>query len=228
MPKLKLKKENKDVVDGWMGTYGDMVTLLMAFFVMLYSASDPDPGKYEEIVESMKEAFTAEKTENEFKELEEELNDIIENKQLEEQVKVTLGPNGILINIPGSSLFASGSAIVMDNMTPVIEEISQTITELLDESTYKDYMIEVEGHTDDDPIPEDNEQFDSNWDLSAIRATGIVELLNASGIDIQKLKPIARAHTEPILPNRDDEGNPIIKNRAQNRRVEININKYTN
>ena len=77
MPKLKLKKENKDVVDGWMGTYGDMVTLLMAFFVMLYSASDPDPGKYEEIVESMKEAFTAEKTENEFKELEEELNDII-------------------------------------------------------------------------------------------------------------------------------------------------------
>ena len=86
MPKLKLKKENKDVVDGWMGTYGDMVTLLMAFFVMLYSASDPDPGKYEEIVESMKEAFSAEKTENEFKELEGELKDIIEKKQLGENI----------------------------------------------------------------------------------------------------------------------------------------------
>ena len=43
MKKIKLKKENKDVVDGWMGTYGDMITLLMAFFVMLYSTTDPDP-----------------------------------------------------------------------------------------------------------------------------------------------------------------------------------------
>ena len=80
MPKLKLKKENKDVVDGWMGTYGDMVTLLMAFFVMLYSASDPDPGKFEEMVESMKEAFSNEEVENEFKELHENLEQIIEKK----------------------------------------------------------------------------------------------------------------------------------------------------
>ena len=68
----KLKKENKDVVDGRMGTYGDMVTLLMAFFVMLYSASDPDPGKYEAIVESMKGAFSTQDVENEFKELHED------------------------------------------------------------------------------------------------------------------------------------------------------------
>ena len=228
MKKIKLKKENKDVVDGWMGTYGDMITLLMAFFVMLYSTADPDPGKYEVLAEAMKEAFTAENTENEFKELEEELNEVIKDKDLESQVKVELGPNGIKIRIPGSSLYSPGSAIVMDNMTPVIEEISQTITELLDESSYKDYMIEVEGHTDDDPLPEDNPDFNSNWDLSAIRATGIVEILNTSGINIKKLKPIGRAETEPIVPNRDKEGNVIPANRAQNRRVEININKYTN
>ena len=88
-------------------------------------------------------------------------------------------------------------------------------------------MIEVEGHTDDDPIPKDNKHFNSNWDLSAIRATGIVEILNASGINIKKLKPIGRAETDPIVPNRDEEGNVILANRAQNRRVEININKYT-
>ena len=92
MPKLKLKKENKDVVDGWMGTYGDMVTLLMAFFVMLYSASDPDPGKYEEIVESMKEAFSKQDVENEFKELHESLEDIIENQILEEKADNTMMP----------------------------------------------------------------------------------------------------------------------------------------
>ena len=226
MPKLKLKKENKDVVDGWMGTYGDMVTLLMAFFVMLYSASDPDPGKYEEIVESMSKAFSSKEVESEFEELHENLEEIIERKTYDESVEVELGPNGILIKIPGSSLFAPGSAEVMSEMTPVIEEISRAITELLNESTYQDYMIEVEGHTDDEPIPEGNELFSSNWDLSAIRATGIVELLHKSGVDMAKLKPIARAESIPLLPNRDEDGIPIPENRAKNRRVEIYVNKF--
>ena len=226
MPKLKLKKENKDVVDGWMGTYGDMVTLLMAFFVMLYSASDPDPGKYEEIVESMKEAFSKQDVENEFKELHESLEDIIEKKNLENAVEIKLGPNGILIQIPGSFLFASGSADIMTDMAPVIVEISTAITQLLDQSSYHDYMIEVEGHTDDEPIGEDSEIFSSNWDLSAIRATGIVELLNNSGIEMDKLKPIARAESIPLLPNRDENGIPIPENRAKNRRVVIKVNKF--
>ena len=226
--KKNLKKENTDVVEGWMGTYGDMVTLLMAFFVMLYSTADTDPGKYGELANAMKEAFASEKTENEFITLEKELNEIIKDITLENQVKVELSPNGLKIQIPGETLFAPLSAVVMNEMTSVIEEISKTITELLDESSYQDYMIEVEGHTDDAPIPEDNKEFNSNWDLSAIRATGIVEILNATGIEIKKLKPIARAETEPIVPNRDKEGNIIPINRAQNRRVEININKYTN
>jgi len=226
MPKLKLKKENKDVVDGWMGTYGDMVTLLMAFFVMLYSASDPDPGKYEEIVESMKEAFSKQDVENEFKELHDSLEDIIENKKIENAVEIKLGPNGILIQIPGSSLFASGSADIMTDMAPVIVEISTAITQLLDQSSYHDYMIEVEGHTDDEPIGEDSEIFSSNWDLSAIRATGIVELLYNSGIEMDKLKPIARAESIPLLPNRDENGIPIPENRAKNRRVVIKVNKF--
>ena len=227
MKKVRVKREDLDVQPGYMGTFADMFCLLMAFFVMLYSTTDPDPGKYEDLAEAMKEAFTAENAANEFKELEKELIEVIKDKDLESQVKVELGPNGIKIQIPGSSLYSSGSAIVMDNMTPVIEKISETITELLDESSYKDYMIEVEGHTDDYPVPEDNPDFNSNWDLSAIRATGIVEILNASGIDIKKLKPIGRAETSPIVPNRDEEGNVISANRAKNRRVEININKYT-
>ena len=226
MPKLKLKKENKDVVDGWMGTYGDMVTLLMAFFVMLYSASDPDPGKYEEIAESMKEAFSKQDVENEFKNLHESLEDIIEKKNLENTVEIELGPHGILIQIPGSSLFASGSADIMTDMAPVIVEISTAITQLLDQSSYHDYMIEVEGHTDDEPIGEDSEIFSSNWDLSAIRATGIVELLYNSGIEMDKLKPIARAESIPLLPNRDENGIPIPENRAKNRRVVIKVNKF--
>jgi len=227
MKKVRIKREDTDVQPGYMGTFADMFCLLMAFFVLLYSTADPDPGKYGDLADAMKEAFASEKTENEFKELEEKLNEVIKDKDLENQVKVELGPNGIKIQIPGSSLYLSGSATVMDDMTLVIKEISKTITDLLDKSSYKDYMIEVEGHTDDDPIPDDDPNFNSNWDLSAIRATGIVEILYTSGINIAKLKPIGRAETAPIVPNRDEEGNVIPANRAQNRRVEININKYT-
>ena len=226
MKKIKLKKENKDVVDGWMGTYGDMVTLLMAFFVLLFAASYPDPGKYEEIRESMQEAFSSKEIQNEFSELNEDLLNVFKDKGLEDIVDIMLGPAGILIQIPGSTLFAPASADINSNMTPVIEEISKTITDLLNESTYQNYMIEVEGHTDDIPFVDDSEKFSSNWDLSAIRATGVVEALHKSGIEMQKLKPIARAESVPLFPNRDDEGIPIPENMAKNRRVEIYINKF--
>ena len=226
MKKIKLKKVNKDVVDGWMGTYGDMVTLLMAFFVMLFAISDPDPGRLEEISKAMKEEFSNIEIHNEFKALHDNLTDIIEKRNLDKKVEIKRVPTGILIQIPGNSLFLSGSAEVRDDMSPVIEKISNTITDLLDESTYKDYMIEVEGHTDDVPIAQNSKQFNSNWDLSAIRATGIVELLIDSGIKMDKLKVIASGESNPLLPNRDKEGNPISENRAKNRRVEINIKKY--
>jgi len=226
LKKNKLKKENKDVVDGWMGTYGDMVTLLMAFFVLLFAASFPDPGKYEEIRESMQEAFSNKEIQNEFNELNEDLIEVFKNKGLEEAVEISLGPEGILIQIPGSTLYSPASAEINSDMTPVIEEISKTITELLNESTYQDYMIEVEGHTDDVPIVDDSKKFSSNWDLSAIRATGIVEVFHQSGIEMRKLKPIARAESVPLFPNRESDGSPLPDNMAKNRRVEIYINKF--
>ena len=225
MKRNLLKKNNKDVVDGWMGTYGDMVTLLMAFFVMLYSTADPDPGKYGEIAEAMKETFAASKNKNEFKDLEKNLLDLINRNNLEEQVEIDFSPNGIKINIPGKTLFVSGSAVIIDGMYHIIKDIGLTIGKLLENSTYREYMIEVEGHTDDLPIIK-NSEFNSNWDLSSIRATGIVEILFETGIPKNRLAPIGRAETMPMVPNKDAEGNPIPSNRAQNRRVEIYINKY--
>ena len=75
------------------------------------------------------------------------------------------------------------------------------------------------------PINNSNDLINSNWDLSAIRATGIVEILHENGINLNKLKSIARGETKPITPKTDQEGNKLI-NRSKNRRVEIYINKY--
>ena len=90
MSDIQPKKVDKDVVPGWMGTYGDMVTLLMAFFVLLYAFSDPDPGKMKELSDSLKGALTNEDIQNEFKDLQEHLEELIENEELKDKVEILL------------------------------------------------------------------------------------------------------------------------------------------
>ena len=228
--KKKVKKENTDVVDGWMGTFADMVTLLMAFFVLLYAMADPDPGKGDAAFEQVKNAMQSQfgkAQESEFQKLTDSLEVIMEEKNISEKVKVELTPQGIEIKMEGSSLFPGCSADILSDMTPIISSISTSITELLDSSKYSGYVIEVKGHTDNLP-PDNCPDFNTNWELSAYRATGVVEQLLASGIQKDKVKAIAMADSQPLegFPNTDANGSSIEENQAKNRRVEIFINKF--
>ena len=223
--KKQIKKEDKDVVPGYMGTFADMVTLLMAFFVLLYAMSDPDPGKFEDFSEALHEELSGEELESEFEQLTDNLQEIIDDQDISDQVEIELTPTGIEIQMEGKALFAGCSADILSDMEPVISSISNVITELLDNSEYKGYMIEVEGHTDNLP-PTSCPDFETNWELSAYRATGVVEHLLASGIQKEKIKAIAMADSAPLVPNNDENGNSIAKNQAKNRRVEIFINKF--
>ena len=223
--KKKVKKTDTDVVEGWMATFADMVTLLMAFFVLLYAMSDPDPGKFEDFGAAMQEAISGEELESEFEQLTENLQEIIDEQGISDKVEIELTPNGIEIQMEGKALFAGCSADILSDMEPVISSISNVITELLDNSEYKGYMIEVEGHTDNLP-PTPCPDFETNWELSAFRATGVVEKFLSSGIQNNKLKAIAMADSAPLVPNMDENGNSILENQAKNRRVEIFINKF--
>ena len=223
--KKKIKKADTDVVEGWMATFADMVTLLMAFFVLLYAMSDPDPGKFEDFGSAMQEAISGEELESEFEQLTENLQEIIDEQEISDKVEIELTPKGIEIQMEGKALFAGCSADVLSDMEPVISSISNVITELLDNSEYKGYMIEVEGHTDNLP-PTTCPDFETNWELSAYRATGVVEQLLASGIQKEKIKAIAMADSAPLAPNMDENGKSIFENQAKNRRVEIFINKF--
>ena len=219
------KKENLDVVDGWMGTYGDMVTLLMAFFVLLYAFSDPDPGKMGELSSALNSALTNEEVKNEFKGLEKQLEEIVEDAELTEEVEITQTIKGIEIQMEGSTLYESCSADVNEDMAPVIANISKTITDILSNSEYTGYIVEVVGHTDNIP-PTTCEYFDTNFDLSAYRATQVVNLLIDAGIEKSKLRAIGMADADPLAPNTDENGKVIKENQAKNRRVEILINKF--
>lgn len=219
------KKENLDVVDGWMGTYGDMVTLLMAFFVLLYAFSDPDPGKMGELSSALNSALTNEEVKNEFKGLEKQLEEIVEDAELTEEVEISQTIKGIEIQMEGSTLYESCSADVNEDMAPVIANISKTITDILSNSEYTGYIVEVVGHTDNIP-PTTCEYFDTNFDLSAYRATQVVNLLIDAGIEKSKLRAIGMADADPLAPNTDENGKAIKENQAKNRRVEILINKF--
>ena len=226
MKKIKIKKD-PNAIEDYMPTFADMVTLLMAFFVLLYAMSDPDPGKFEEIAAALHEEMSGEELEifTEFNELTENLQEIIDEKEISDKVEIELTPKGIEIQMEGKALFAGCSADILSDMEPVISSISNVITELLDNSEYKGYMIEVEGHTDNLP-PTNCPDFETNWELSAYRATGVVEQLLASGIQKEKIKAIAMADSAPLVPNMDENGNSIFENQAKNRRVEIFINKF--
>jgi chemotaxis protein MotB len=222
--KKQIKKEDKDVVPGYMATYGDMVTLLMAFFVLLYAMSDPDPGKFEDFSEAMTEELSGEEVETQFESLEQNLQEIVEDQAISESVEIEMHPEGIEIKMEGKALFNTCSADVLPKMESVISNISNTISELLNNSNYKEYVIEVKGHTDNLP-PTLCPDFDTNWELSAYRATGVVTQFIASGIDKKKIVAIAMADSKPLIEY-DDNSYSRRDIEAANRRVEIFINKF--
>ena len=87
----------------------------------------------------------------------------------------------------------------------------------------KGAQMEVQGHTDDDPIS--TAKFPSNWELSSVRAINVLKFMTTHGMDPKRVKATAYADSVPKVPNRDKKGRPIKKNQAENRRVIIKVNK---
>jgi chemotaxis protein MotB len=84
-----------------------------------------------------------------------------------------------------------------------------------------DYIVEVEGHTDNVPIS--TATFPSNWELSSLRAVNVAKLLETVGVKKSQLSAIAYADTRPKQPNLDAGGVPIPENQAVNRRVVVHV-----
>ncbi|NLT20743.1 MAG: OmpA family protein, partial [Syntrophomonadaceae bacterium] len=118
---------------------------------------------------------------------------------------------GLVISFKDTLLFASGS----DELTPEAYSIISQIGEAL--AKLPNY-IRVEGHTDNLPI--NTARFPSNWELSVLRASGVVHVLNeGAGIPAEKLSVIGYGEFRPLVPNEDNQS------RAMNRRVDIVILK---
>jgi chemotaxis protein MotB len=123
------------------------------------------------------------------------------------------------LDMNSAAFFDSGSATLSASGKSILQGVAAN----LKSDAYKDYMITVEGHTDDMPIS--TAQFPSNWELSTARASAVVHYFLGQDIPAKKLRAAGYADTFPKAPNRDANNNPISQNQAQNRRVVIKLEK---
>jgi chemotaxis protein MotB len=131
------------------------------------------------------------------------------------QIEIEQLREGVRVSVSDDIIFASGSAELDPLGRKVLEKVSQQLLAL-------DHSIEVQGHTDDLGLkPSLAEQFPSNWDLAAARASRVVRLMEEQGIPGERMRVVSFASFQPLVPNESPES------RAQNRRIEIRLKPKT-
>ncbi len=124
------------------------------------------------------------------------------------QVRVIQSDLGVRVEIDASLLFAPGEARLQEESSRVLESVAQVLKNT-------DHAIQVEGHTDNIPIV--TEKFPSNWELSVVRASSVVRLLIANGLEAARLAAVGYGENRPLESNDSEEG------RKHNRRVTVMI-----
>ena len=225
--KSKNKDEDQENLERWLLTYADLITLLLAFFVVMYSMSQIDAKRFGEMSEKLHGILNGGdnvlKPEEEAKETEghgvlkignlKMLQKAIEGKSEErkklQDVQTEITERGLVIHIVERALFKEGSAKLQGNSWEVLDLIYNELDSIPNH-------IRVEGHTDDRPIA--TEKFPSNWELSSARATEVVRyFVNEYGFPPERISALGYGKFRPISPNNS------IENRARNRRVDIVI-----
>lgn len=215
------KKKNDDNPDDWLITYADAVTLVLCFFIILFSISEPKEAEFKKVSEAFNaiSGETVEMPEDPVEVLKEELDIMIEQNSLEQDISVEMTDDGLQLELSSASFYHSGSAKFKREAIPILQQVA----DILRDFDFDAYEIIVDGHTDDVPIKSDI--FPSNWELSAGRATNIVRFFIADGLTPEIMHAAGYAETRPKVPNIDPEGNPIPANRELNRRVMVRVER---
>lgn len=217
MPPPPPKVEEDD--ESWMATYADAITLLMAFFVLLVSVSKVDLAMYEQVADGLSETISKEERKSLPKELQADAAEVVMESQAQEAVRVGIDDSGVVLEFNSSAFFKPGSAELRYEAIPVM----QSVVELVKSPQYLVFNMDVEGHTDDDPIS--TMQFPSNWELSSGRASAVVRFFAELGVDPLRMRVMGYGDTRPKVPNRTPEGVPILENQVENRRVVVRLHQ---
>ena len=213
-------EEEEDDSNDWLTTYADAITLLMAFFIMFVSFSKIDVPLFEEVAAGIKEEIGGQTdSDRPIFALHSKIQAVVDSssEMPPGAIQVGFDEEGIVIDFLSGSFFRHGST----ELTEVAKTVLKRVKSELSEPPYNIYHIDVEGHTDD--IPVSNEQFPSNWELSAFRAAVVLRELIDLGVEPEFMKAVGFADTKPKVPNLDVLGEPIVENREKNNRVTIRL-----
>lgn len=242
--------------ESWLIPYADLLTLLLALFIVLFAMSSVDAQKFQKLSKAFNDVFTGgtgvlefpspmpegqmqstdPTKDNESKKLEErvnleqleieqlrqaadqeelaalqeKINAYIQTKDLHDKLKTSLTTEGLLLSVRDNVLFSSGSAEVRKEDLKIADEIAELL--VMDPPR----NIIISGHTDNVPIR--NSQFESNWELSVMRAVNFMKiLLHHEKLDPRWFSAKGFGEFQPVADNGSAEG------RAKNRRVEVLI-----
>lgn len=206
-------------VDGWLMSYADMITLLLCFFIIFVSTSEPRQERLVAATQGMKEKFGSLSLDSPYDGVYRDIIGIVAQNNADRNIAVEKTSRGMRVEISGIQFFLPGSAEIPESQLVVLKDIARA----LKAGTLVHYSIDIEGHTHDGAPP--GAEYASNWELAAARAARIVRLLIEEGVDPTRLRATSYADTQPLLPNKDAAGNSIPGNREQNDRVIVRVEK---
>ncbi len=218
-------------LERWLLTYADLITLLLAFFIMMYTFSKQDAQKYNEVTAHLKSIFSggsgiAKKGNLEGKlpvdlqmqagsnamieeRIKQEFREIADENGLKNNITVFTDARGVVVRIMDKAFYDEGKADLKQGAKNALDKIIPIMKDIKNH-------IRIEGHTDDTPISKG--EFKSNWELSVRRATEVVRYIVEKGpIAPDRVSATGYAEYRPIVSNDTAE------NKALNRRVEIII-----
>ncbi len=221
----------------WLIPYADLLTLLLALFIVLFASSQIDQQKFSKMITSFESAFggpfegmsggrfsvlppgnqssgptPADKEMAQLKGAQSHLEKFIQMNKMSKDLEAVIIDQGMLIRIRDNALFASGSADMFPEARQVAAEIAKLLVPL-------NQNVIISGHTDNVPI--NTYEFPTNWDLSSKRALNFMKFLLAQEPTLkpEKFSAIGYGEYRPLASNDSIDG------RAKNRRVEVLILK---
>jgi chemotaxis protein MotB len=229
--------ECEECLPAWLAAFGDLMSLLLCFFVLLLSMSSMDAKKVSEAIGSLSGAMSVleggTKTEisqqriqestpiesqdetsdtvNRIKQAAADANEMMEQTQ-SPTITVEEAQDGFVIKMPAALLFKPGSATIENQDALLFLKRVALITEELPQ----DMQVNAQGYTDNTK-PGADSPFKDNWELSAARAIAVVHELILDGVAPKRLSATGFAQYSPIATNATAVG------REKNRRVELHF-----